>query len=128
MDEAMTASDVVIGALAAGGVVVLIVVFIWVVKMVFVDNDTAFNESFAVFVEQEGLRQYLLHSSNLGFFDEDEKQIYQWYLSARKDRKLFRQLIKTTFEKLKILYASELLDAEKLVKKQVLFEQLQNSY
>ena len=39
MDEAMTASDVVIGALAAGGVVVLIVVFIWVVKMVFVDND-----------------------------------------------------------------------------------------
>ena len=39
MDEAMTASDVVIGALAAGGVVVLIVVFIWVVNMVFVDND-----------------------------------------------------------------------------------------
>jgi len=39
MDEAMTTSDVVIGALAAGGVVVLIVVFIWVVKMVFVDND-----------------------------------------------------------------------------------------
>ena len=39
MDEAMTASDVVIGALAAGGVVVLIVVFIWVVKMVFVDKD-----------------------------------------------------------------------------------------
>ena len=39
MEEVMTTSDVVIGALAAGGVVVLIVVFIWVVKMVFVDND-----------------------------------------------------------------------------------------
>ena len=39
MDEAMATSDVVIGALAAGGVVVLIVVFIWVVKMVFIDND-----------------------------------------------------------------------------------------
>ena len=35
----MAKSDVIIGALAAGGVVVLIVVFIWVVKMVFVDND-----------------------------------------------------------------------------------------
>ena len=39
MDETMATSDVVIGSLAAGGVVVLIVVFIWVVKMVFVDND-----------------------------------------------------------------------------------------
>jgi len=35
----MATSDLVIGAFAAGGVVVLIVVFIWVVKMVFVDND-----------------------------------------------------------------------------------------
>ena len=35
----MATSDVIIGVLAAGGVVVLIVVFIWVVKMVFVDND-----------------------------------------------------------------------------------------
>ena len=97
-------------------------------QVAYVSNDTPFNESFAVFVEQEGLRQYLLHSTNLGFFDGDEKHIYQRYLSARKDRKLFRQLIKTTFEKLKILYASELLDAEKLSKKQVLFEQLRNSY
>ena len=39
MEETIATSDVVIGALAAGGVVVLIVVFIWVVKMVFVDND-----------------------------------------------------------------------------------------
>ena len=35
----MATSDLIIGVLAAGGVVVLIVVFIWVVKMVFVDND-----------------------------------------------------------------------------------------
>jgi hypothetical protein len=38
MEEAMTSSDVVIGALAACGVVVLVVVFVWVVKMVFVDK------------------------------------------------------------------------------------------
>ena len=39
MEEAMTTSDMVIGVLAAGGVVVLVVVFIWVVKMVFVDKN-----------------------------------------------------------------------------------------
>ena len=39
MEEAMTTGDMVIGLLAAGGIVVLIVVFIWVVKMVFVDNN-----------------------------------------------------------------------------------------
>ena len=39
MKEVMTTSDVVIGALAASGVIVLILVFVWVVKMVFVDND-----------------------------------------------------------------------------------------
>ena len=97
-------------------------------QVVYVSNDTSFNESFAVFVEQEGLRQYLLHSGNSEFFDGDEKHIYQWYLRAVKDRKLFRQLIKTTYEKMKTLYASELSDAEKLSKKQVLFEQLRASY
>ena len=35
----MTKSDVVIGALAASGVIVLILVFVWVVKMVYMDND-----------------------------------------------------------------------------------------
>ena len=97
-------------------------------QVVFVSNDTPFNESFAVFVEQEGVRQYLLHSGNSGLIDGDEKHIYQWYLSAVKDRKLFRKLIKTTYEKMKILYGSELSDAEKLSKKQVLFEQLRDSY
>lgn len=39
MEEAMTTGDVVIGAIAAVGVVVLVVVFVWVVKMVFVDKN-----------------------------------------------------------------------------------------
>lgn len=39
MEEAMTTADVAIGLGAAAGVVVLIVVFIWVVKMVFVDKN-----------------------------------------------------------------------------------------
>ena len=39
MEEAMTMGDVVIGLLAAAGVVVLIVVFIVVFRMVFLGND-----------------------------------------------------------------------------------------
>ncbi len=39
MEEAMTTGDVVIGALAVAGVVVLIVVFILVFRMVFFSND-----------------------------------------------------------------------------------------
>ena len=97
-------------------------------QVVFVSNDTSFNESFAVFVEQEGLRQYLIHSGNSDFFEGNGKEIYKWYLSARKDRYLFRQLIKVSFEKLKILFASELSDAEKLQNKQTIFDELRKSY
>ena len=97
-------------------------------QVVFVSNDTSFNESFAVFVEQEGLRQYLIHSGDSDFFDSNGKEIYKWYLSARKDRYLFRQLIKVSFEKLKILFASELSDAEKLQNKQTIFDELRKSY
>ena len=39
MEESMTTGDMVIGAIAAVGVVVLVVVFVWVVKMVFVDKN-----------------------------------------------------------------------------------------
>jgi len=38
MEEVMTSGDMVIGALATVGVVVLIVVFIWVVRMVFLEK------------------------------------------------------------------------------------------
>lgn len=39
MEEVMTTGDVVIGVLAAAGVVVLIVVFLLVFRMVFFSND-----------------------------------------------------------------------------------------
>lgn len=39
MEETMTTGDVVIGVLAAAGVVVLIVVFLLVFRMVFFSND-----------------------------------------------------------------------------------------
>lgn len=40
MEESMTTGDVVIGLVAGVGVVVLVVVFVWVVRMVFFEGDT----------------------------------------------------------------------------------------
>ena len=97
-------------------------------QIVYVNNDTAFNESFAVFVEQEGLRQFLDVSENSTFIAAKVEKTYQWYLSARKDRRLFRQLVNTTFEKMEIMFAEKFSDTEKLQKKEQLFVELHENY
>ena len=97
-------------------------------QIVYIKNDTAFNESFAVFVEQEGLRQFLGESKNSTFIEGTVEKTYQWYLSARKDRRLFRRLVKATFEKMEILFAGKLTEAKKLRKKQELFAEMSENY
>ncbi|MDG1860720.1 MAG: aminopeptidase [SAR324 cluster bacterium] len=97
-------------------------------QIVYVNNDTSFNESFAVFVEQEGLRQFLDEAEKSKFIESKVEKTYQWYLSARKDRRLFRQLVNTTFDKMEILFAKNFSDTEKLQKKQQLFAELRENY
>ena len=97
-------------------------------KIVFVKNDTSFNESFAVFVEQEGLWQFLTRFKDTDLFKGDGEKIYQWYLSAKKDKEVFRKLIENTYKKMKILFASKFSKKEKLQKKQELFEELRKNY
>ena len=97
-------------------------------QIVYVNNDTAFNESFAVFVEQEGLRQFLDVAENSTFIAGKVEKTYQWYLSARKDRRLFRQLVNTTFEKMESMFAENISDTEKLQKKEQLFAELHENY
>ena len=97
-------------------------------QVVYVSNDTSFNESFAVFVEQEGLRQFLGYADDKAILDDDRTELYQWYLKASKDRHLFRHLINSTFEEMEKLFSSELANAEKLRKKQQLFDDLHENY
>ena len=97
-------------------------------QIVYVNNDTAFNESFAVFVEQEGLRQFLDVAENSTFIAAKVEKTYQWYLSARKDRRLFRQLVNTTYEKMEIMFAENFSDIEKMQKKEQLFAELHENY
>ncbi len=97
-------------------------------QVVYVSNDTSFNESFAVFVEQEGLRQFLSYAKEKTILDKDIAELYQWYLNASKDRQLFRYLINSTYEEMEKLFSSELVNSEKLRKKRELFNDLRENY
>ena len=97
-------------------------------QVVYVSNDTSFNESFAVFVEQEGLRQFLSYAEENDILDEDKAELYQWYLNASKDRQLFRQLINSTFDEMDKLFSSKLTNTDKLGKKQQLYDDLRENY
>ena len=97
-------------------------------QVVYVSNDTSFNESFAVFVEQEGLRQFLFYAEEKDILDKERAELYQWYLNASKDRQLFMQLINSTFEEMDKLFSSELANTDKLRKKQQLYENLRENY
>ncbi|HJR11883.1 MAG TPA: aminopeptidase [Rhodanobacteraceae bacterium] len=83
----------------------------------YVKNDTAFNESFATFVQREGLRQW---RSDNHLPPPD---------SAEAERRMqFIELVLATREKLKVLYASGLPDASKLARKTQTFADLRREY
>ena len=97
-------------------------------QVVYVKNESAFNESFATFVEQEGLLQFLAEGENSILIEGSLEKTYQWYLTAREDRLLFRKLVTKTFDKMKILFAENISDTEKFKKKQQLFNELRENF
>lgn len=83
----------------------------------YVKNDTAFNESFATFVQREGLKQW--HADNhLPPPDPMEAE----------RKKQFTELVLATREKLKALYASDVADAVKRERKAQLFAEMHRDY
>ena len=83
----------------------------------YVKNDTAFNESFATFVQREGLREW--HADNhLPSPDPVE---------AARQRQ-FTELALATREKLKALYASDIADAVKRERKAQIFADMHRDY
>lgn len=83
----------------------------------YVKDDTAFNESFATFVQREGLREWLA-ANHLPPPDP---------LVAQREHQ-FTELILATREKLKALYASDLPDTTKYQRKTEVFVELQHQY
>lgn len=84
-------------------------------QQLYVKNDTAFNESFASFVEDESLRQYRAARGLSAPPDEARREGY------RKD---FVRLVLETREELRALYASAATDAEKRRGKAAAFTRL----
>lgn len=87
-------------------------------QRLFVKDDTAFNESFASFVGEEGLRQYGSGHSPLAG-DEPQRQQRQAQ---------FVKLVLATRERLDALYASAATQADKRAGKQAEFERLRREY
>ena len=83
----------------------------------YVKNDTAFNESFATFVQREGLKQW--HADNHLPPPDPTK--------AERQRQ-FTALALATREKLKALYASDVADAVKREHKAQIFADMRRHY
>ncbi|MFK8332036.1 aminopeptidase [Pseudomonas sp. BJa5] len=83
----------------------------------YVRDDTAFNESFATFVEQEGTRQWRAARGLAAKSGDDSQQ-----------RDQFVGLVLASRERLKTLYAAPLTASAKRAGKQAEFERLRRDY
>lgn len=89
-------------------------------QIVYVKDDSTFNESFATAVEQEGLRRWLAAKENPAAFN-DYKANYQ------RSRQ-FIQLIMQYRRRLETLYAKDLPVPQKRHSKRLIFEKLKDEY
>lgn len=89
-------------------------------QLLYIDDDSAFNESFASFVEMEGLRRWFLAKRN--------NKAYDAYLKKNQRSTEFRGLLKNTRENLKNIYSSNLAATKKITLKQEAFTRLKLNY
>lgn len=89
-------------------------------QVVYVSDDSAFNESFATVVEQAGLERWLLAQNRSG----------DWlaWQSQRQRTEQFQALLLRTRDRLRALYATKLGDAALMDGKQRLLGQLKFEY
>ena len=89
-------------------------------QVVYIDNDSAFNEAFATTVEQEGIRRWLEKKGKSNQYDK-------YLLNKKRDSQL-NQLLQETREKLKALYKTNISDKEKRQAKISVFLSMQKKY
>jgi predicted aminopeptidase len=96
-------------------------------QVVYVKDDTSFNESFAVAVEEAGVARWLAHEAQVR--GEAEREALGAELQrGRELRAEFRKMIGTTRERLTALYASNASDEEKRAGKAAAFAALRATY
>ncbi len=89
-------------------------------QILYVKDDTVFNESFATAVEQEGLRRWQKAAS--------DPQIYREYLAGYQRQEQFVHLIVQYRQLLEILYRTDASPSVKRDKKASIFSQLRNEF
>jgi predicted aminopeptidase len=88
--------------------------------ILYVKDDTAFNESFATAVEQEGLRRWQA--------SVDDPKGYEKWLRQNRQRRKFTTLISKYRTRLEALYESDLPSAVKRKQKAALFTQMRTEF
>ena len=89
-------------------------------QVVYVPGDSAFNESFAVAVEEAGVQRWLAHDGNAAM-----QTAYLQYTNRRQD---FLILLRKYRAQLAALYAGDAPEADKRVRKALVFAALQDEY
>lgn len=89
-------------------------------QQLYVQDDTAFNEAFAMVVAQEGVRRW--------FSSRKDEKAYKSFLQSEKRRAEFNSLLKQTREKLKRLYSNNLKPELMRKDKEAIFSQLKQEY
>jgi predicted aminopeptidase len=89
-------------------------------QVVYVPGDSAFNESFASVVEEAGIARWLALRGSEGAVDR--------WRASRVRSKQFTQLLLSTRERLRALYASGLSEAELAIRKPQEFGRMKFEY
>jgi predicted aminopeptidase len=93
-------------------------------QIVYVKDDTAFNESFAVAVEEEGMRRWIKAQATR----PDAAQLAEEVARAKRLKQEFRSIVRTTRDRLRELYATRLPEPEKRARKAVIFAEMRENY
>ena len=89
-------------------------------QKVYIENDTAFNEAFAMAVEEEGVRRW--------FKSQGKEEKYQQYLQNKKRNQALNDLLLSTRERLEKLYQQDIDDKQKRAGKKKIFSELKKQY
>ncbi len=93
-------------------------------QVVYVKDDSQFNESFAVAVEEEGVRRWI--GAQAG--GPDQMRLAAEFARGERLRKRFRELVVATREQLAAIYASDANDVDKLRAKAEALAEMRTAY